>query len=269
VPPNTQSVAYVVSTRHQRVLPLCNFSFLEQSGVTLGTFSQINGGFDDADLYISILCRSRLSIDYAPDFGVLNGPYLLEDPKDFKKLLDSSQYQCMKSTVKKNRNFEVLAMNWVFGERHIISNKAILSPSDLKGFSMRVPPNAMWIETVTRATQLAWSEVYTGLSSGVVDAAEAPVESLYAAKLYKSKKRVSLTSHFKAFIGLVINADYFANLPQYIQTILAEEAIKAGDYMTELSIGTTETLLDKLRSEGVTVHKNVDAKAFQKATAPV
>ncbi|MDP2570963.1 C4-dicarboxylate TRAP transporter substrate-binding protein [Vibrio penaeicida] len=211
--------------------------------------------------------------DYAPDFGVLNGPYLLEDPKDFKKLLDSSLYQSMKSTVKKNGNFEVLAMNWLFGERHIISNKAILSPSDLKGVSMRVPPNVMWIETVkamgARATQLAWSEVYTGLSSGVVDAAEAPLGSLYAAKLYESKKHVSLTSHFKAFIGLVINADYFANLPQDIQTILAEEAIKAGDYMTELSIGTTETLLDKLRSEGVTVHKNVDAKAFQKATAPV
>ena len=39
--------------------------------------------------------------------------------------------------------------------------------------------------------------------------------------------------------------------------------------MAELSISTTETLLDKLHAEGVTIHKNVDTKAFQKATTPV
>ncbi|WP_434360536.1 C4-dicarboxylate TRAP transporter substrate-binding protein [Parasalinivibrio latis] len=211
--------------------------------------------------------------DYAPDFGVLNGPYLLDDPKDFRKILESSLYRDMVEEVKKKGNFQVLSMNWLFGERHIITDKPVKTPSDLEGVSVRVPPNVMWIETVKamggRGVQLAWSEVYTGLSSGVVDAAEAPLGSIYAAKLYESKKYISLTSHFKAFIGLVINADYFAGLPADIQTALLEESANAGEYMTKLSTETAEPLIEKLKSEGVKVNRDVDTDAFRKATASV
>jgi TRAP-type C4-dicarboxylate transport system substrate-binding protein len=46
-------------------------------------------------------------------------------------------------------------------------------------------------------------------------------------KLYETAKTISLTSHFIAFLGLSMNADYFAKLPKDIQTILLEEAAKA------------------------------------------
>ncbi|NRA86062.1 MAG: DctP family TRAP transporter solute-binding subunit [Rhizobiales bacterium] len=211
--------------------------------------------------------------DYEPNFGVLNGPYLLEDPADFQKLLNSDLYAEMIAGVRKTGNFEVLSMNWLFGARHIISNRSVTNLDEAKGLKIRVPPNVMWIETMKAmgadGIQIAWAEVYTGLSSGVVAAAEAPLASIWGAKLYESAKEISMTGHFKAFVGLAMNSDLYASYPEDIQTILSEEAVAAGIMITNLVLRSEAEYRAKLEAEGVTFHTAVDVEAFQKATASV
>lgn len=211
--------------------------------------------------------------DFAPDFGVLNGPYLLEDPADFLKLLDSDVYAEMKSAVREGGNFEVLTMNWLFGARHIIADRPVTTIEQASGLKIRVPPNVMWIETMkgmgADGVQIAWSEVYTGLSSGVVEAAEAPLASIWGAKLHEAAKEISMTGHFKAFIGLAMNSDLFASYPEDIQAIMLEEAAAAGVLMTNMVLGSEAEYRAKLEGEGVTFHTDVDLAAFQKKTASV
>ena len=120
-----------------------------------------------------------------------------------------------------------------------------------------------------RPTQLAWAEVYSGLSAGVVDGAEAPLPSIYGAKLHEVKKVISLTGHFKGFTGLVMNADYFAALPADIQQVLNEEAVSAGVFMTNLMLDSEEEWIEKLEGEGVVFNRDVDVAAFQEKTAIV
>lgn len=116
---------------------------------------------------------------------------------------------------------------------------------------------------------MAWGEVYSALSSGVVDGAEAPLPSLYGAKLYETKKVISLTGHFKGFTGLIMNADLFASLPENVQQALSEEAVAAGVYMTDLMLDSEEEWIARLEAEGVTFNRDVDVAAFQQATAGV
>lgn len=211
--------------------------------------------------------------DFVPDFGALGGPYLMKDPRDFSKIIASDLYTQMTEKLRQNSDIELLALNWFFGARNIIANKAIHSPDDMQGVTMRVLPNKMWIETFSamgaRPTQLPWAEVYSGLSSGVVEAAEAPLPSIYAAKLYESAKVISMTGHFKAFTGLIMNAKTFASLPEDIQKILKEEAVSAGKYMTDLMLNSNEEWVAKLKTEGVTFNNDVDLDAFAKVTAKV
>ena len=211
--------------------------------------------------------------DYVPDFGILNAPYLLSDPRDFSKILESDLYDEMTTQLRETAGFELLSTNWFFGARHVISDREIREPADMSGLTIRVPPNTMWIETMEamggRPTQLAWSEVYSGLSTGVVGAAEAPLASLHAAKLFETKDTVSMTGHFKAFVGLVMNSDLYAGMPQEVQDALSSSAIEAGEYMTDLVIASEEEYASLLEQEGVTIVRDVNEDAFRDATAGV
>ena len=211
--------------------------------------------------------------DFVPDFGVLGGPYLMADPRDFSKIIASDLYADLKSRLRTETGIELLSLNWLFGSRHMLSDKPISNPDDIAGMTFRTPPNIMWVETFdamgARPTQLAWAEVYSGLSAGVVDGAEAPLPSIYGAKLHEVKKVISLTGHFKGFTGLVMNSDYFASLPADIRQVLDEEAVNAGVFMTELMLNSQEEWIKKLQAEGVTFNRDVDVAAFQEKTAVV
>ena len=221
---------------------------------------------------ITIADPSFLS-DWVADFGVLGGPYLMDDPLKFTKILESDLFEDMKGRLREEFGMEILAMNWLFGLRHMLTDRVISSPDDLAGMTYRTPPNIMWVETFdamgARPTQLAFSEVYAGLSTGVVDGAESPLPTLYSAKLYEVKKVLSLTGHFVNYTGLAINSDFLATLPDDIQGILEEEAKNAGAYMTELILNSEEEWVRKFEAQGVTVNRDIDVEAFQAATADV
>lgn len=211
--------------------------------------------------------------DFVPDFGVLGGPYLMDDPLQFAKLDGTELYNGMKTRLREESGIELLAMNWLFGSRHLIADKPVSTPDDIVGMTVRTPPNSMWVKTFeamgARPTQLPWAEVYSGLSAGVVDAAEAPLPSLYGAKLAEVKKVISLTGHFKGFTGLIIGTDYYANLPEDIQQILSEEALAAGEFMTKIMLESDEEWISKLEELGVTFNRDVDTAAFKEKTTSV
>lgn len=239
---------------------------------TLGTNAEVYEQLRAGAPVMTIAEPGYLS-DYVADYGVLGGPYLVDEPSDLTKILESELYEDMKQQVKQKAGIEVLAQNWLFGKRHMISDRPISSPNDIKGMTFRTLPNKMWVETFeamgTRPTQLAWAEVYSGLSAGVVEGAEAPLASIHSAKLHEVKDVISLTGHFTGFTGLSIGADYFSMLPSEIQTVLSEEALSAGRYMTDLVLESNEEWEEKLESEGVSIHRNVDIDAFRTKTRSV
>lgn len=239
-----------------------------QLGSNPEVFEQVRAGAP----IITISDPGYLS-DFVPDFGVLGGPYLMDDPRDFQKIVDSDLYAELKNRLRDESGIELLSLNWLFGSRHMLSDKPISSPDDTAGMTFRTPPNIMWVETFNamgaRPTQVAWGEVYSALSAGVVDGAEAPLPSIYGAKLHETKSVISLTGHFKGFTGLMMNADVFAGMPEDIQAIIAEEAIAAGAFMTDLMLNSEEDWIARLEAEGVTFNRDVDVAAFQAATAEV
>lgn len=211
--------------------------------------------------------------DFVADFGILNGPYLLDDPADFAKLLESDWYQGLVEDLAAEHDIRVLSLNWLFGSRHVISNQPVRSLEDFDGLSIRVPPNVMWIETFSalgsRGETLAWTEVYSGLAAGVVDAAEAPLSSLWGSKLYESADTISMTGHFTAFTGPIINEQVYQSMTPDLQAIVDEAAIEAGDFMADLVIESQAQFRSDLEAAGVTFVEDVDVEAFRDATAVV
>jgi tripartite ATP-independent transporter DctP family solute receptor len=177
--------------------------------------------------------------DFVPDIGVLNGPYLIKDPADYGRLLGSDWYKGVEKRLEQ-AGFKLVMANGFFGQRHLIADKAVRKPEDMAGMTVRVPPNTMWIETFkaigARPTTVQWSEVYNALQQNVVSGAEAPLGSLWGSKLHETRKVISMTGHFTAFVMWPINANYFNKLPADVQKVLLEEGKKAGDEMTRLTL---------------------------------
>jgi len=210
--------------------------------------------------------------DFVPDVGVLNGPYLIKTPQDYEKLLASSWFKDIEKKLE-TAGFKLIMANGFFGQRHLIADKAVRKPEDMAGMTVRVPPNTMWIETFraigARPTTVQWSEVYNALAQNVVQGAEAPLGSLWGSKLQETRKFISMTGHFTAFVMWPINANYFNKLPKDVQQILLEEGAKAGTEMTRLTLATQDDYIAKFKASGVTFVNDVDVPAFQKATASV
>ena len=210
--------------------------------------------------------------DFVPDVGVLNGPYLVKTPQEYEKLLASDWFKGIEKKLEA-AGFKLIMANGFFGQRELISDKAVRKPEDMAGMTVRVPPNTMWIETFkamgARPTTVQWSEVYNALQQHVVEGAEAPLGSLWGSKLQETRKVISLTGHFTAFVMWPINTAFFNKLPKDVQQILLEEGHKAGVEMTRLTLASQDEYLAKFKAAGVTIVSDVDIPAFQKATASV
>ena len=236
----------------------------------LGSGKEVNEMIRQGANVMNITDPGYLS-DFVPDIGVLNGPYLIKDPNDYAKLLASDWYKGVEKKLEA-AGFKLVMANGFFGQRHLIADKPVKTPADMAGMTVRVPPNTMWIETFkamgARPTTVQWSEVYNALQQNVVAAAEAPLGSLWGSKLHETRKVISMTGHFTAFVMWPINAGYFAKLPPDVQKVLLEEGKKAGDEMTRLTLELQKDYVAKFKAAGVTFVE-VDTPAFQKSTASV
>jgi tripartite ATP-independent transporter DctP family solute receptor len=210
--------------------------------------------------------------DYYANFGVLNGPFLFRDWSQAKRLVTGPLVMEWAETMRKEKGLRLLTLNWYFGPRHIIAHQPLRNPEEIKGKKVRVPPNIMWKETIQAMggapTPLEWAEVYTGLAQKVVDAAEAPLSTLVGSRLYEVAKVITLTGHFKAISGFVMGEKFFQSLPPNVQKILEEEALRAGDEMSAMTIAKQDEFMQALKEKGVTFHQG-DVAAFEKATQVV
>ena len=240
-------------------------------GEQLGPGKEVNEMIRQGANVMNITDPGYLS-DFVPDIGVLNGPYLIKDPKDYNKLLASDWYKGVEKKME-GAGFKLIMANGFFGQRHLITDKPVRKPEDMAGMTVRVPPNTMWVETFkamgARPTTVQWSEVYNALQQNVVAGAEAPLGSLWGSKLHETRKVISMTGHFTAFVMWPMNINYFNKLPADTQKILLEEGKKAGDEMTRLTLTLESDYVAKFKAAGVTFVPDVDLAAFQKSTAAV
>jgi tripartite ATP-independent transporter DctP family solute receptor len=97
-------------------------------------------------------------------------------------------------------NIHAFETMWDNGFRQITSStKPILTPEDLDGFKIRVPPSPLWTSMFKAfgadPTSINFAEVYTALQTHLVDGQENPLALIYNAKLYEVQKYLSMTNH--------------------------------------------------------------------------
>ena len=200
-------------------------------------------------------------------FSVLDLPYLITNYETAYKVLDSEEIQSVIDSFAEESGVRVLAYGQG-GFRQVIGNVAINSLDDMKGVKVRVPESDIYIDTFAalgaNPTPLAYTDTFTALQQGTVDAFEITPAVVLSAGFYEVCSDVSMTNHLYSPNPLMISESLYSGLTEDQQNILSEAAKKAAaDQRKWLEEGEADTL-EKLQEKGMTVN-NPDLKDFQAA----
>ena len=162
-----------------------------------------------------------------PEFEVFDLPYMFPDIAALHKVYNGPAGTAL---LKKLEPKGIVGLAfWDNGFRVMSSNRPIHVPSDMKGLKMRTNSskvNAAIMKSVGAIPQtVAFSEVYQGLQTGVIDGTEGPLSNLYTQKQYEVQKHVTLTYHTISNYVVIVNKAFWEKLPADIRTTL-EGAMK-------------------------------------------
>ena len=152
------------------------------------------------------------------------------------------------------------------GPRDLTSNRPIKTPDDLKGLKLRVPNVPLFVD-VWKAegaspTPMAFSEVFTSLQNGTIDAQENPLSLIDSANFNEVQKYVNRTEHVRSWIYLTISELVWQQLSPEDQKAVMTAAKTAQDYERKLFVEDEANLEKTLKDKGMTF-VDVDQAAFK------
>lgn len=193
--------------------------------------------------------------DYGePNFTAVGIFYTFQSAEEVNKFTESELYAEMCANVAAN-GITVLSMNWITTPRQIMSTKPLNHYEDLANLLVRVPASTyatFFSAAGASPVTMTFSEVYSGLDSGIVEAVEAPLGTLYSYSLYEVAKYVSLSNHCLAPALLCMNSDIFNSLTQEQQKVLIEGSVYAGNLYTQACADSAADYRAKMEEAGVT-----------------
>lgn len=220
--------------------------------------------------FISVEDPSYLG-DYVPEFKVFAGPMMFQSFEEYEVLCNSDMLAKMKADAEK-KNITVLALDYVFGFRNVMTNKVIKTPEDLKGMKLRTPKSKVYVDTINymgaTATALPWSETLPAVSQKVVDGLEGSEFTNIGTKCYEHVKNVAFTRHLLGTCGVYINTKVLNSIPEADRKIVIEEFRKGGPEMLKISSDSYNKVKAELESKGVKFNE-VDHEKFDKAILPI
>lgn len=239
----------------------------ELSGGKLTTTRYLSGEIETGnahlrDDYGTVMDAGRMQLELLGYYGYERGrvfglPFLFSGREHFWAFADSA--------VGKQVLEEIAAMNWNVvplayieeGARHFFTRRPIRGFADLAGQKIRVQNSELYVGLVqaigASATPMAWGEVYTALSTGVVDGAENPYSGYKANMLNEVAPYLIETGHIFAGGTYNISSRIWNELNDTEKAIVREAAQRAGAFNRAM-IDEMETQVKRdLQAAGVTI----------------
>ncbi|MGE4531269.1 MAG: TRAP transporter substrate-binding protein [Acidithiobacillus sp.] len=236
---------YVEKTSNGRITVDCF------SAGTLGSESEMTEMVKLGTLDFSLPGISNMStVD--PSFSAISLPFLVKDFEEGHALLDGNLGNRFKE-IAQNYGYKILSFGDL-GMAQITNNKrAINSVDDMAGIKMRSPNEAASIKTFESmgcsVATVAFSELYLGLSQGVVDGQFNPLDAIYQQKFYEVQDYLAITNIFYYAINFIMNDEKFAGYDAETQKILLDGALAAQEAGRAYASNADATYLEKMQGE--------------------
>ena len=159
------------------------------------------------------------------------------------------------------------------GFRHFFTREPISGIADLAGMKLRVSNDPVMNGLVkglgASPTVVAFGELYSALSSGVVDGAEQPIANYKSNAFPEVAPYMILDGHTLGAIQVVITDEAWNKLSAEQQQVLVDAGKAASEYNRSISEEKENEVLEQLKAEGVTIVEVDDITPWQEAVKPV
>jgi len=207
---------------------------------------------------------------FFPKYQVFEVPYVMRDGDHFWKFWNGPVGKEINDISLNQRGVMTTGVVWR-GARYLTANKSIRTPAEVKGLKIRLPENKPWIkiwETLgALPVVVAFPEVYMALKTGVAEAQENPMESIWSYKFYEAQKYLIATQHVYSACKYQVSKKWFDTLNPDQQKLILVTWKDATDYANKLAMDYDKKLLVDLQAKGM-VLVEPDVAAFQKAAQP-
>ena len=150
--------------------------------------------------------------------------------------------------------------NPYIGTRHLNlrGDKKVMTPADLANVKLRMPGGEGW-QFVGKAlganpTPMAFTEVYTALQTGAIDAQDNPLPANKAMKFYEVTKQIILTGHLIANNQFSIALKKWDSLNPAQQKKMQACAMDFEKALDDITLKQESELVDFFKKEGLQVY---------------
>lgn len=221
------------------------------------------------DLEMSIASPQELA-QFFPEFSIFTAGYVHQDAAHQVRVFNDPLMDPFKQKVEDELGVKLLTVMYL-GRRHVNLRQCrdeidVQTPDDLAGVNLRMPGTDAW-QFLGKAlganpTPMAFTEVYTALSTGSVDGQDNPLPTVVDAKFYEVTCQIALTSH-------LVDLNYVAFSKAVWDGLTAEQQVKvqaaadaAASWGRLKQLDKENSLADFIRSQGVEIY-TPDLKAFR------
>lgn len=232
----------------------------EQLGPELDMIRSIRAGV------VEMTITGESMQNWAGITALLAVPYLIRDSDHLKQVVEGEIGQEIADEMIQKIGVRPVGY-FERGPRHLTSNRPINQPEDLAGIILRVPNVPLFVQVWqalgAKPTPMTFSEVFTALQQGTVEAQENPFALIYSAGLFEVQKYLNLTSHVTSWIYVVIGEKQFQALPPDLQKKVLEAGILMQHYHEKEFVKQEELLRHQLEERGMQFVEP-DIEAFRK-----
>lgn len=241
-----------------------------QPGGTLGNEQELcDNVSNDADAFTKI---SSTILETKTELAkVYSLPYLFRDSEHMWKVLEGEIGRELLDMAL-DQNLKGICY-FDAGARSFYTKNKVASPQDLRGVKIRVQKSVMMQKLVealgASPQQIAFSELYTALDSGVVQGAENNIPSYYTTRHYRVAPFFVFDEHACLPDILLMSAKRWNRLTPEQQRVILESARVAQAFQRKLWKEKNEEYMERMEAEGVSFTRLDTKETFVQATRSV
>ena len=213
-----------------------------------------------------------------PEIDIFSLEYLFDSFEHWEKCLDGAFGDAMRKIVleKTGNQFRIMGY-WSSSVRDVYAKRAVKSPADLKGLSIRTQSSKVQQDFFKGCgaipTTVAWGELYQALQQGVVDGAENDYTNITLKEHHKTPngKYISETHHDFTTRLFLMNGDKYDRLTDEQK----EWINKAAQACTAEERAITYRMFGESKQKAIdagaviTEFADIDIKAFKDIATPI
>ena len=202
-----------------------------------------------------------------PHTEILGVPFLFRDYKHMRAAYDSDVFDELNAEIVKKAKVKILAFPYI-GARHLgyKGKKKIMTPADLKGIKLRMPPGEGWqfVGTAMGATPvpIPFTEVYTALQTGAIDGQDNGFPATRSMKFDEILTHIGKTYHLIAANEFPISMSKWNSMTAAQQAKVQECADNFEAALDKSTLELEKSLEKDMISNGMIVY-DPDKEAFQ------